>query len=241
MCIVRTKCVPGYFVCTKRLIKLSVNAVNNGLNARSPIRSVIFPLKNKQTRSSWCVTKGIPFLKRRENQSKMLLEMCIAQNIITKSVFTFQTMRMLKIVSTTAKSAKAAVRGLILHLGNKIWQTFFGGAGTHCFTRETSRDCETKKNVPLATQLSPPITINPTRTWTNKYENHSVYDITVSSPDWLIQLIEVSFRVSFYTISIYSQAVWFAVSDQRIPRSLAFRPDFVVFTKNLVQELSMSS
>ena len=49
---VRTKCVPRILACTKRLLNLSTEVIINVLIARPYFRSVVFPLKNKQTRSS---------------------------------------------------------------------------------------------------------------------------------------------------------------------------------------------
>ena len=56
--------------------------------------------------------------------------------------------------------------------------------------------------------ISPPITINHTRTWAKKSENHSTYVIIMSTSHWLIQILRTSFPVSFYTLSVYSKATW---------------------------------
>ena len=51
----------------------------NVSNAHPNVKFAKFPLEKKRTYSSWCVTKDNRFLKKRENQSKILLEKCSAQ------------------------------------------------------------------------------------------------------------------------------------------------------------------
>ena len=72
----------------KRHFRLSEEMIINFLNAFSYVSSVITALKNKQTCSSSCETKWFTFLKERENQSKILLQTCVAQILKTKSMFT---------------------------------------------------------------------------------------------------------------------------------------------------------
>ena len=76
-CIVRIQSVWVNFACTKRLFNLSAEAIINVRNARRCVRCAIFLLKNKQTPLSCRLVKVFTFLKRIENQFKMLLEMCI--------------------------------------------------------------------------------------------------------------------------------------------------------------------
>ena len=56
----------------------------------------------------------------------------------------------------------------------------FGGPGTHCLPRKTSRD--DKKAISISEEISPPITIKHKWTWAKKGKNHSIYGIIVSTP-----------------------------------------------------------
>ena len=68
-----TKCSGKLCLQKKRLLSLLVEAIINVRNARC----AIFLLKNKQVHFSCRLVKGCTFLKRGQNQFKMLLEMCI--------------------------------------------------------------------------------------------------------------------------------------------------------------------
>ena len=72
-----TKC-SGKFACTKRLFNLSAEAIINVRNVRLCARCATFLLKIKQIPFSCRLAKWSTFLKRVQNQFKMLLEMCIA-------------------------------------------------------------------------------------------------------------------------------------------------------------------
>ena len=104
LCFVKVQNVRVYFLCSKRLFNLSAEATINLLNPRPRVRWAIFPLKNKQVRSSWSLAKGFTFLKRRKNHFKLSFEMRIVPHAQRKSAFTFQPTKIT--VSTTAKSAK---------------------------------------------------------------------------------------------------------------------------------------
>ena len=84
-------------------------------SSTSQVRNV--PFEQKQGRFSWCLVKGFIFLKRRKNQFKMLLEICIVQHAETKNVFAFQSTNLP--VSTAVKSGKAAFTCWILLLTTK--------------------------------------------------------------------------------------------------------------------------
>ena len=70
------KCSVDY-ACTKRLFNLSAEAIINARNARLCVRCAIFLLKIKKIPFSCRLGKGFTFLKRTQNQFKMLLEMSI--------------------------------------------------------------------------------------------------------------------------------------------------------------------
>ena len=70
-----------------------------------------------------------------------LSEMCIVPHLETKSVFTFQPIKQL--VSTTVKKCKACCNVLnIPFKDQKPTIMLFGGDGSHCLARKTSRDYE---------------------------------------------------------------------------------------------------
>ena len=54
-----------------------------------------------------------------ENQSKILLELFIAQNVETENVPTFKPLRTMKVVSTSTKSAKPVRMYLMFPSKNK--------------------------------------------------------------------------------------------------------------------------
>ena len=67
--------------------------------------------------------------------------MCFVQHVEMRSVFTFQPIKL--IVSTTVKRGKDCC--LVLNIPSqdkKPTIMLFGGDGTHCFARKTSRDYE---------------------------------------------------------------------------------------------------
>ena len=90
-----------------------------------------------------------------------LSEMCIVQHVEMKSVFTFHPMK--RLVSTTVKKCKACCHILnIPFREQKLTIMLFGGDGTHCFARKTSRDYE--KPSPFLVKFlrqSQPSTIEP--------------------------------------------------------------------------------
>ena len=88
MCLCKT-CVP------KRIFQSSSRSYCHFLDASWCDRCAIFHLKNKQTRIFWSLIKRIAILKKRKNQFKMLLEMCVVmEGIVRKqSVSMFQKLK----------------------------------------------------------------------------------------------------------------------------------------------------
>ena len=87
--------------------------------------------------------------------------MCIVPHVETKSVFTFQPIK--RLVSTTVnKKCKTYCNVLKIPLKEQN-PTFmlFGGDGTHCFAKKSSRDNERPS---LFEEISPPITTKHIRT-----------------------------------------------------------------------------
>ena len=76
-CFVQIESVRVNFACTKRLLNLSAEAINNVRHARLCDRCALFLSKTKQTPFSCRLDKGFLFLKTVQNQFKMILEMCI--------------------------------------------------------------------------------------------------------------------------------------------------------------------
>ena len=75
-CIVELQIVGVNFACTKRLFNLSAEAIINVRSARLCAGCATFLLKIKQIPFSYSLVDGFTFLKRAQNQFKMLLEMC---------------------------------------------------------------------------------------------------------------------------------------------------------------------
>ena len=71
-----------------------------------------------------------------------------------------------------------------------------GGDGTHTFVKKRSHGYEAEKLSPCY-EISSPIAINHTRTWTERDKIHSIYGITGSSSHWLIESIKVFFESLF--------------------------------------------
>ena len=79
----------------------------------------------------------------RTTKYERLSEMCNVQHVEMKSVFTFQPIE--RLVFTTVKKCKACCNVLkITFKEQKPTILLFGGDGTHCFARKTSRDYEKK-------------------------------------------------------------------------------------------------
>ena len=76
-CIVQIQNFWVKFACTKRLFNLSAEAIINVRKVGLCARCAIFLLKTKQIPFSCRLVKGFTFLKRDQNQFKMLLEMSI--------------------------------------------------------------------------------------------------------------------------------------------------------------------
>ena len=76
-CIVQIQIFRVNFDCTKRLFNLSAEAIINARNARLCVKCAKFFLKIKQIPFSCRLVKGFTFLKRDQNQFKVLLEMSI--------------------------------------------------------------------------------------------------------------------------------------------------------------------
>ena len=74
-CIVQIQKVWVNFACTKRLFSLLAEAIINARNVGLCARCAIFLLKVKQIPFSCRLVKGFTFLKRAQNQFKMLMEM----------------------------------------------------------------------------------------------------------------------------------------------------------------------
>ena len=94
------------FACTKRFFILPAEAIINVRNARLCARCAMFLLKVQEITFSCRLVKAFTFLKRVQDQLKMLLEMCIVQHEEMKSVFTFYPKE--RLVSKTVKSATPA-------------------------------------------------------------------------------------------------------------------------------------
>ena len=96
----------------------------------------------------------------------------------------------------------------------------FGGDGTHCFERKTSRDFDKKNLLQFwryfsANQIQAHPNLNRKRQqlfhlWYNRVQPH-----------WLIQLTKTSFTSSFYTLSVYIKAAWFSQSPTTVLSGLS--------------------
>ena len=138
---------------------------------------------------------------------KILLEKCIVPHVETKSVFTFQPRK--RLVSTTVRSAKPAATFCLFLLWTRNRQLccLFGGDGTHCFARKTSRNYEKEKSSPFLKKFLRQSQPSTSESEPKKVEMFtSIYGISVSTPHCLKQLTKSSFTLSFYTLSVYIQA-----------------------------------
>ena len=75
-CIVQLQSVRVKFAGAKRLLNISAEAIINAHNARLCVRCTVFLLNIKQIPFFCHLVKRFTFLKRLQNQFKMLLEMC---------------------------------------------------------------------------------------------------------------------------------------------------------------------
>ena len=73
--------------------------------------------------------------------------MCIVQHVITKSAFTYQP---LKVSSLGLKKCKTSFHvAIIPFMERKPILTLFGGDGTYCFSKKSSRDYDKEKPSPF--------------------------------------------------------------------------------------------
>ena len=86
----------------------------------------------------------------------------------------------------------------------------FGGDGTHCFARKTSRDYEKEEPSPFSKKFFHQSQSSTSELEPKKGRSYSIYRIIVSTPHWLIQLLRTSFTFSFYTISVYFKTKCFS-------------------------------
>ena len=80
----------------------------------------------------------------------------------------------------------------------------FGGDGTQCLARKTSRQYGKEKQSPFLKNFlrqSQPSTSEPERK-----KADSLYGIIVSTSHWLIQITKTSFTFSFYKLLVYFNA-----------------------------------
>ena len=103
---VRIQCAREYFACRKRHYNTLQSTEPNiyVLEASPCVRCSLFPLRDKQIRFFLKFGQGMYVFEETKKSIQMLLEMCIVQNVQTKSVFTE-----IVVFTTTVKSAKLAL------------------------------------------------------------------------------------------------------------------------------------
>ena len=127
-------CVPIYVACTKCLFNFSAEVIINVLNARPRVRYAMFPVRNKQFRFSWSVTKGFIFLKRHKSQFMMwwgtycLLESIVQDKFVSMAI---HEKRVMKAVKKICNAEHVATFWTFL-LPTKNRQSL-------CFAKKTSR------------------------------------------------------------------------------------------------------
>ena len=84
-CMVQKRSIRVNFACTKRLFNLSAELIINARNAHLCVRCKLFFSQIKQIPFSCRLVNGFTFLKRIENQFKLLLEMCIVLTSIVST------------------------------------------------------------------------------------------------------------------------------------------------------------
>ena len=160
---------------------------------------------------------------------RKLLEMCIAQSVKMKSLFTFKPIKLL--VFTILKAAKPALTCSTFHSGNKSPHWFYLEEMVHV-TLPKRRVATIERHL-FAEKFSPKNTIYSNRTWTEKRKIHSMYVLNVGWGNELGFL----FSVTFYNFNLYSRSMMFAVSNGGIQSFLDFSPDAVILTvKDLVKK-----
>ena len=167
------------------------------------------------------------------------MQICVPQLVITKNLFTFQTIEPL--VLSTVKSAKPAVTNLTFHSGNKGQHRPYLVEMVHIVLQ--NKRIVTMKNHHLCRRVSsinqnlPQLKLNqiglvfPYITWACR--------ALIGRGNWPKFQFLILF---FYTFNLNSSGILFAVSNKWIQRSLDFGEDSVVLTvKDFVQEMTISS
>ena len=129
----------------------------------------------------------------------------------------------------------------------------FGGDGTHCFARKTSRDYEREKPSPFFLEISPPITtkhtlnLNQKRLKRVQIWNKRIHFLLVDdfSPLFIFQIFLFNFNLqssSQLTANLHKIIMTFSVSNDGIQWTLNFGPDSVTVSVNdLDQNVTISS
>ena len=118
----------------------------------------------------------------------------------------------------------------------------FGGDGTHCFARKTSRDYQKEKPSPFSGNLS----ANQIQAHPNlNQKKQNIFLLWYNHVDTpLVDTVNQNliYIIIFYTFSQHSSNMIFSVSNDGIEWSLDFGPDSVTLTvKDLVQVMTISS
>ena len=190
---------------------------------------------------------------------KRLLEMCTLQYVELKCVFTFQSKK--RPVSTTVKNAKRAALFYIIVLRTKNGHFCSFAVMLHIALQKKDESRLRKwKTISIFEENSPPSTTKHFLSWAKKSQNRSIYGITVSTPQRLIQLsknsitircIHFQFSVKLYDFLSLQRRDWVVFrrwtrvsdsdcadshprKDKRIPRTLSGSLEFVVVSKTKV-------
>ena len=148
---------------------------------------------------------------------KRLMEMCIVQDVETRSVFTFQLIKSLVFMS--AKNARPAATFWIFFLGTKNWQLCCLAAMVHIAFQARRVATQIKSSL----QFRKKISNNHNQAHTNlsqKNQKSFFYSLIVSTPRWLIQWTKFSFTLSFYKVSVYREATSFSQPPTTVLSSL---------------------
>ena len=163
-CIARIQCARTYFACTKIFFNLSTQATINVFKARPQIRFAIFFLVNKKNSFLEPWPRYLYFSKRRKQRFQDVIGDVCCPNCPTENYVYVSANKNSSLYG--CKKCKDCSHGLKIEDPKSI--IMFGGNGTHCIAKKTSRHYENEKLSPFLKKF---ITIRDIRYWNKKGKN----------------------------------------------------------------------
>ena len=208
MFIVRIQIHRVFFACPKTLSNLSADVTTNMFNASPCVKCALLSLKNKQNRFSWSLARGFRFLKRRKNQFKMLMVICLVLEGTDqdKSVsMSIQGKKKMEVVTNVLNGKRVALWTFFKDKIPKI--VSFASVGMYCFVRRLVVTTKSQNNLPFKGNFS----ANRNSAQPNLRQKRKKIHLRHNRSNSIL-VDAISQKISCYTVSVYSKATWISQS-----------------------------